>query len=391
MKRKRCIVLVLFSLLTGVFGACQEGKNDLNTNSHKDLRPAVAVDAAVAAAAFLLEGVEVTGELSPKSEVAVKAEVAGLVREVFVTEWIRVVKGTPLVRIDLGEQEPMLRRAEAAIAGAKANLMQARVMQTRASRELERMKELKESGLATRQALDDARTGEEAEGARVAAAAAQISAAEEEMRQIRLRLAKGLVTAPIDGVVSERRVNVGDLVGEAGANQPLFHIVDNSVLNLSVSAPSAALAALRRGQTIEFMTDAFPGRTFLGKIKYINPSVGNTDRSVRVMAEVHNGTGELKGGLFVKGRVITKRREGVVLVPRDSLLSWNVAGGTASIYVVEKERARRREVRTGAVDGGGVEIVSGLKSGEQYVVRGAFNVRNDDRLLITSGKPGVEK
>jgi len=68
-----------------------------------------------------------------------------------------------------------------------------------------------------------------------------------------------------------------------------------------------------------------------------------------------------------------------------------VAGGTASIYVVEKERARRREVRTGAVDGGGVEIVSGLKSGEQYVVRGAFNVRNDDRLLITSGKPGVEK
>jgi RND family efflux transporter MFP subunit len=285
----------------------------------------------------------------------------------------------------------MLRRAEAAIAGAKANLMQAQVMQTRASRELERMKELKESGLATRQALDDARTGEEAEGARVAAAAAQISAAEEEMRQIRLRLAKGLVTAPIDGVVSERRVNVGDLVGEAGANQPLFHIVDNSVLNLSVSAPSAALAALRRGQTIEFMTDAFPGRTFLGKIKYINPSVGNTDRSVRVMAEVHNGTGELKGGLFVKGRVITKRREGVVLVPRDSLLSWNVAGGTASIYVVEKERARRREVRTGAVDGGGVEIVSGLKSGEQYVVRGAFNVRNDDRLLITSGKPGVEK
>ncbi len=391
MKRKHCIVLVMFSLLTGVFVACQESKNDLNTNSHKDLRPAVAVDAAVATAAFLLEGVDVTGELSPKSEVAVKAEVAGLVREVFVTEWIPVVKGTPLVRIDLGEQESVLRRAEAANAGAKANLMQAQVMQTRASRELERMKELKESGLATRQALDDARTGEEAEGARVAAAAAQIRAAEEEMRQIRLHLAKGLVTAPIDGVVSERRVNVGDLVGEAGANQPLFHIVDNSVLNLSVSAPSSALAALRRGQTIEFMTDAFPGKTFCGKIKYINPSVGNTDRSVRVMAEVHNGTGELKGGLFVKGRVITKRREGVVLVPRDSLLSWNVAGGTASIYVVEKERARRREVRTGVVDGGGVEIVSGLKSGEQYVARGAFNVKNDDRLLITSGKPGVEK
>jgi membrane fusion protein (multidrug efflux system) len=271
---------------------------------------------------------------------------------------------------------------------AKASLLQARVTENRARREFERMKRLREAGLATQQALDDAGTEAEAAASRIDAAGAQVSAAEEDLNQVRTRLAKGLINAPITGIVSERRANVGDLVGEAGANQPLFHIVDNRVLNLTVTVPSGVMAGLRRGQPLDFTTDALPGRTFQGRVMFINPAVSEADRSVRVIAEVNNAKGELKGGLFVKGRIVTGRRSGIVLVPREALSGWDVVGKKASIWLAEGDRAKSREVRTGLATDAGVEITAGLKPDETYIVRGAFNVKEGDRLIIAR-KPGA--
>jgi membrane fusion protein, multidrug efflux system len=205
---------------------------------------------------------------------------------------------------------------------------------------------------------------------------------EEDLNQVRTRLAKGLIVAPIAGIVSERRANVGDLVGEAGANHPLFHIVDNRLLNLTVTVPSGAMAGLRPGQPLDFTTDAVPGRTFRGKVRFINPAVNETDRSVKVIAEVENTAGELKGGLFVKGRIVTGSRAGTLLAPREALAGWDVLGKKARLFVVTDNRAALRDVRTGLATDAGVEIVSGLKPGETYIVRGAFTVKEGDRLII---------
>jgi membrane fusion protein (multidrug efflux system) len=300
------------------------------------------------------------------------------------------VKGAPLARVDVREQEAFVKRTEASLESAKAGLLQARVAEIRARREFDRMKNLREAGLATQQALDDAGTESEAAASRIEAASAQVGAAAEDLNQVRTRLAKGMIYAPIAGIVSERRANVGDLVGEAGANQPLFHIVDNRILNLTVTVPSGMMAGLRRGQPLEFTTDVFPGRTFLGTVMFINPVVNEMDRSVRVIAEVNNAGGDLKGGLFVKGRIITGSRSGVLLVPRDALSGWDVVGKKARLMIAEEERAKVREVRTGLQTEAGVEITAGLKPGEIYIARGAFNVKEGDRLIIAR-KPGASK
>jgi RND family efflux transporter MFP subunit len=324
----------------------------------------------------------VTGTLAPKFEVDVKSEVTGLVSEVFVNEWVRVAKDQPLARINVLELEAVVKRTEAALEAAKSSELQARVADNRARRELERMKQLREGGLATQQGLEDAGTEAEAAASRVEAARAQVRAGEEELRQVRTRLAKGLIVAPIAGIVSERRASTGDLVGETGANIPLFHIVDNRVLNLTVTVPSGAMAALRRGQPLEFTTDAIPGRQFAGKVMFINPVVNAADRSVRVIAEVENASGELKGGLFVKGRIVTRSRAGAILAPREALAGWDVVGKQARLFVVAGDRAKLREVRTGMVTDTGVEIVSGIAPGETFIVRGAFNVKEGDKLII---------
>jgi RND family efflux transporter MFP subunit len=360
------------------------GGDAANTAEQKSARPPVAVETAVAGASRLIEAVSVTGTLAPKYEVDVKSEVVGIVREVLVTEWVKVRKGAVLARIDSRELEATAKRAAAALESAKASYLQSQAGDRRANRELERMKKLREAGLATQQNLDDAMTEAEASASRVSAARAQVEAAREDHVQAKTRLSKGVITSPIDGVVSLRRANVGDLVGEMGMNMPLFHIVDNRVLNLTVSVPSVDMARVRLGQKLEFSTDAHAGRTFAGKVMFINPSVNEADRSMKIIAEVNNASGELKGGLFVKGSIIVGQKDDVVQVPRTALLGWDAIGKKAKIYVVAGDAAAVREVRTGALSDDKVEIVDGLKKGESYILRGGFNVKDGDRLIINN-------
>lgn len=371
-----------------LLAAC-DGRNE---SAPQAVKPPVAVETAAATPMELVEGVEVTGSLEPKFWADVRTQIPGLVKQVYVTEWVRVRKGTPLARIDIAETEALVKRGEAAVESARAGEVQARVSLNRSEREQGRIVKLKESGLATQQALDDARTEVEAARARVDAARAQIRVAEEDLRHARARLAKGLVVSPMDGVVGMRDVNVGDLASDAAAGKPIFRIVDNRLLNLTVSVPSVDSARVRVGQQVEFSVDSFPGKFFSGRVMFVNPELSAADRSLKVIAEVNNPGELLKGGLFAKGRIVTGTREGVLLVPRSAVAGLDVTAATGSMFVVSGGGVRVRSVRVGAASGDMMEIADGLKSGEEYVVRGGFNLKDGDRVSVTrASAPGKEQ
>lgn len=331
-------------------------------------RPPVAVEVSPAVTTELAQSIDVVGSLAPKFAAEVKSEFTAVVEEVYVTQWVRVTKGQPLAKLDT-------REGELEVEAAKASLMQAEVGETRATRELERTAKLKEYGLATQQSLDDARTAREAAAAGTAAARAAFRAAE-------TRLAKTVIRAPMDGVVAFRGVSVGDRVENMGGDQPMFRIVDNRMLDLTIAVPSSRSAALRVGLPLEFTTDAFRGRSFSGTVRFINPTVGEADRSVKVVAEVPNEDGALRGGLFVKGRILVGNRTAVLQIPRVALLSWDVERNTGEVFVVNGGVAERRTVRTGQTTGDSVEVVEGLAAGEKVVTRGGFNLRPGDRVHI---------
>ncbi len=346
------------------------------------VKPPVAVELTAATVAELSEGVEVTGNLEPKFSTDIKSQIPGLVKEVYVTQWVRVRKGQPLARIDVAETEAITKRAEAAVVAAKAQLAQSHVALTRAEREEARMLKLKEAGLATQQAVDDSRTETAAARARVDSARAQIRVAEEEVQQSKARLSKGLITAPMDGVIALREVNVGDLTSDAAAGKPIFRVVDNRILNLTVTVPSADSARIKTGQSLEFTVDALPGKTFSGRVMFINPELNATDRSLKVVAEVQNSADLLKGGLFAKGRIVTGKRANVLQVPRAMLGHYDTMKQTADLFVADNGVARLRKVTTGVANGELVEIKDGLKQGEQYVSRGGFTLRDGDRITV---------
>lgn len=374
------IVLLLSGLL--LLGACG-GKKD---NASPAVKPPVAVETAAAALQNLTEGVDVTGSLDPKFWADVKTQIPGLVKKVFVSEWVRVAKGTPLASIDVSETEALVKRAEAALEAAKAGQAEEQVSLVHAEREQARALKLKESGLATQQSIDDSRTGTEAAKAKLAAAKARIRVAEEDLRQAKARLAKGSVNSPLAGVVAMRDVNVGDLASDAAAGKPIFRIVDNRLLNLTVTVPSVDSAKIKVGQALDFTVDSLPQRTFTGRVMFVNPELSSSDRSLKVIAEVKNQPELLKSGLFAKGRIVTGERKNLILIPRSAISGLDLIAGKGIINTVAGGVAKRSEIRTGAASGELIEIVSGLKAGEQYVVRGGFNLKDGDKVTVAGGE-----
>ncbi|HEX7486886.1 MAG TPA: efflux RND transporter periplasmic adaptor subunit [Vicinamibacterales bacterium] len=365
----RATGLILFTLGIAAAAACSK------TSDPKPMevgRPPVAVTVDPAALADLQETVDVVGTLEAKFSADVKSEVTGVVTNVYVTEWVPVRRGARLARLDT-------RETEAGIEALRAGEAQAKVGENRARREYERAQQLKQYGLITPQALDDARTAVEAAEATTAAARAQIKTAE-------TRLAKSLITSPMDGVVALRGVSVGDRVENMGGTSSMFRIVDNRILDLTVSVPSSWLASVRVGQTVEFSTETLPGRSFTGKVMFINPAIDPASRSAKVIAEVANTDGALKGGAFAKGRIVVGQRAGVLQVRQEALLNWNLDTMKAEVFVVTGDKAQKRAVTTGIGNGVSVEVLSGVQAGDRVVTRGGFALRDGDRVVVSKGE-----
>jgi membrane fusion protein (multidrug efflux system) len=371
---KKLYLWILFVFLAGtLLIGCSEKKTGI--------QPPVSVEVVKVATADMTQSIDVVGSLSPKFQADVKTEYSGIITQIYVAEWVRVQKGTPLAQLDTRELELVIQRSEAAAEVGRANVVQAEVGLNRAEREYARFLKLKEAGLVTQQNLDDAATEKEAAAAKVSAAKAQLRAAQGELHQTQTRLAKAVIRSPLNGVVSQRNMNVGDLTGD----KMIFHIVDNRLLDLTVTVPSGETGIVKVGQPLTFSTDSLPGKTFTGKVAFINPAVSEADRSVKIVAEVKNEPETLKAGLFVKGKIITGSRTGVLQVPRTGLITWDVAKKQAEVFVINGDKAKRKTITTGALSGEQVEVSSGLAAGEVVVTRGGFNLKDGNTVKVIAG------
>ena len=381
-KMKPKVVLALTGIAVAVFLVVVKNypihAKDASTSPGK---PAVSVETITVSENSLFDTVEVVGTLSPKVQTDVKAEYGGVVREIHASEWVRVKKGNRLLSLDTREPAAMLNKAKAAADMEKANLLQASVASQRADREYKRMLQLKESGLATSQSVDEAGTEKDAALARKASVQARLMASEQDLAQAKLRYSKTVILSPIDGIIAERKVNVGDLA----TDRPLFKIVDNSILDLTVTVPSRFMHFMEPGLVLRFTTDAFPGKVFTGHLKYINPVINESDRSIKVIAEVSNSSETLKGGLYVQGFIVIGERKGVLSIPRNALINWDVPNKKAEILVVQSGLASKKAVGVGTTQKDLVEITSGLGSGDQVILRGGFNIKEGDKVRKNGG------
>ncbi|HXU32545.1 MAG TPA: efflux RND transporter periplasmic adaptor subunit [Thermoanaerobaculia bacterium] len=227
--------------------------------------------------------VEATGELvSPvQSELAVR--MPGRVGKMYVEEGTRVRKGQPLLTLETQYLALEVERSTAEVARAAAAAGDAK-------RDLERKRDLLAKGSVAQAAFDRSESAASGADAAVLAAKATRDLARQRMEDAVLR-------SPIDGVVAEKRTDVGERMGEATV---AFVIVQTSPLKLRFRLPERYLASVRLGQEVEASVDPYPGETFRGRVKVIGGVVEAATRTVAVETEFPNQDGRLKPGLFAR-------------------------------------------------------------------------------------------
>jgi RND family efflux transporter MFP subunit len=193
----------------------------------------------------------------------------------------------------------------------------------------------------------------------VQVAEAEITQQEAALGIARKKLADATLRAPIRGAIARRHVNPGEFLKD---NTPVFTIVRSDPLKYTGTVPERAALDLRPGHVVRLEVDPAPGRAFEGRITRVSPAVDVTSRTVALEAEIRNPQGRLKPGLFARGVVEIRKDPGVAFVPEAAVSSFV---GISKVFVVSDGKARERRVAVGGRQDGAVEILEGVKPGEQ--------------------------
>ena len=141
----------------------------------------------------------------------------------------------------------------------------------------------------------------------------------------------------------------------------IVSLVKINPLRLRADIPESSAAAVRKGQTMTLAVEAFPGRTFTGRVVRIGPSLNEQTRALTVEAEVNNAGNLLRPGMFAKSKLVTANDAPAIMVPARAVVS---VAGLTKVFVIENGKATERVIKTGLTDGDLIEIAEGVTSGE---------------------------
>jgi membrane fusion protein (multidrug efflux system) len=188
-------------------------------------------------------------------------------------------------------------------------------------------------------------------------------------------LADRTVRAPFAGVVGIRGVDIGARVDD---DDVLTTLDDLAELEIEFSVPEIFFGRVRRGQTVDATSSAFPGRAFRGEIATIDSRIGAISRAFRVRALLPNPDLELPAGMFMHVSVVLEQRP-AVLVPEEAILA---EGDNIYVFTVSDEQAVRRKVELGQREAGTVEVLDGVAAGEAVVSAGLQRLRDGAAIRV---------
>jgi RND family efflux transporter MFP subunit len=314
---------------------------------------------------------QATGVVRSKHQVPITAEVAGKVIERTRELGDCVVEGETILRLDPEPYELAAQQASAAFAAAQ-------VAQDQARRDLERSKRLRESGNISQFELENAELGE-----RNAAANLEMADAARKLADRNLRLTR--VASPIRGTIVQLDVQIGQ------ALQPGMQIgtvVALDQLEIEVGLSEREIAQVRRGNRVLIHSEAFPGETFAGAVKFIGAAGLDPGKTFPVVITLDN-TAEsgLKPGMAVSVEIIYADYAQILRIPRSALVQ---GAEQPSVYIVEGDVARSRRISLGPGDEQAVVVENGLLPGDRLVVEGQNILRDGTLVKIHSTQADSE-
>jgi membrane fusion protein (multidrug efflux system) len=355
--RKRIIIwtivaVVVVAVAGGLFvlkskNAAAATKTDQKNGNGKEKAP-VPVSVASAAVAPISSYTSSTANLLAENEVKVLAEADGRIAQLLVDEGTRVSRGQVLAAIN---------PEDARIAMAKAQ-----VRTTNARAAYNRAKGMHDKQLISQGDFDKTMMEKEV--------------AESELAEAEWRLGKTTIRAPFNGVVTQRKVTLGQHVRPG---EELFTVTDFDPLVAHVYLPEREVMGLERGREVRITLKAAQEVQFPGRIRYVSPVVDASTGTVKLTIEAVNPPVTVRPGGFVTVDIVRETRQDALVIPREAVLRELQA---AHVFVAEGDVAKKRSVALGLEEGGRVQINSGLKPGEKVVVAGQGGLRDGAKIKI---------
>jgi membrane fusion protein, multidrug efflux system len=321
--------------------------------------PPTSVNIATAKSETIPNILAAVGDLAAVHQVNVTSDVNGRITEIMFTAGASVKSGTPLVQMFDGPEQ--------------ADLASFKAQSTMAQLSLDRAKQLASRQFGPQATVDQAQSSFDQANAGIARTEAVIS--------------QKLVRAPFDGELGVRKVEVGQYLT---AGTQIVSLTDLSVLYANFTVTEKDSGALKVGQTVRIAVDAYPDRTFDGKITTIEPQIATDTRNIRVQATIQNPDRILKPGMFATTSVVLPDKPPVITVP-ETAVDYTLYGD--SVYLLTEKKAEdgktnltvtRTFVQTGNRINGRAEILKGLKDGDRVVAVGQLKLQSGSAVTIST-------
>lgn len=300
--------------------------------------------------------VEALGTAGANESVNLTAKVSDIIARLDFDSGARVEEGDILVEL-LDTEEA------AGLSEARATLRETR-------RDIDRIQDLTDRGVASRTRLDEAQAAYDRARARVEA--------------IEARMADRIIRAPFSGVIGLRNVSVGELVGPGDV---IAQLDDTSIIKLDFTVPERFLSVIAQGQTVRARSAAFPDQVFDGQVDQIDSRIDPATRTVTVRALIDNEAGHLRPGMLMTVELSRDQRSNPA-IPGSSIVRFDQQ---TFVYVIEDREAGpvavRRDIELGLRVAGMVEVRRGLEVGDRIVAEGVHRVREGGALQVANASP----
>jgi HlyD family secretion protein len=356
--------------------------------------------------------VTANGKVQARKKVDISATIPGQITHLAVKEGDVVKKGQFLLQIDATNPRASARSSEFSMEALRQDHQSARANLEQARADLKRAEENYASRIISEADMERARTGVATAQAGADAASRRIEQAQATLEGARDTLAKTTVRSPIDGVVTAKRVEEGEVAVIGIQNSPgtvLLQVSDMSTVETELEVDETSVPSLALGQEARIRIDAYPNRTFKGEVTEVGgspilPAAGANQNAIKFLVKVliKDPPPGVKPGLSVQADILTGFRAQALVVPIQALVirdrekkPGDAAAGTPKdeegVFLMENGKARFQPLQTGLLGELSLEVVSGLKGGETLIVGPFKSLRErkpDDAVKPEEKKKG---
>jgi multidrug efflux pump subunit AcrA (membrane-fusion protein) len=367
--------------------------------------------------------ISTVGTVFPLQEVVVTPKVAGKIEKILVKEGDFAKAGDILIKLEQTDFLLVVRQVEAALGTARANLAnllagtrvekieqakaalhQAQANLTNIEKEYQRMKQLATIGVIAQRQLDATIAQHESAIAQVKQAQeqldmlkkgpteeeiefarAQVSQAEAGVAVARNNLMETVVKATFSGLITARFVDEGVQVYTAPKTE-ILKLTDVSRVKIIVPVSERDFPRVKIGTPAESKIDALAGEIFHGRVTRITPEIDSISRNFKVEVEISNPNLRLKSGMFTNIRLFVGQKE-VLTILRETLIT-DLVTGVSYVFVTEGDQAVRRKLTLGERSGLLIEVLEGLKEGENLIIKGQNRLQQGSKVKIIQGSAG---